>query len=238
MAAPRHPHPVHDGSDPGFARALWIGMALNLCFGIVEIGAGILTGSQALKADSLDFLGDGLVSLLALIAIRWTLRSRAKVAFGQGLFLGLLGLGVLVQTLRDFSHPTVPEGGMILTFGLAALAVNVISALILIPYRKGDASAEAVWLFGSAARGDGTDESDIDIMVIRQEAVAESDAQWRTQLSDLAAKVTAWTGNSCEILELSGQDLAAQVTQRTRLVTEVRRDAIPLGGKAPATLLD
>lgn len=147
MAAPRHPHPVHDGSDPGFARALWIGMALNLCFGIVEIGAGILTGSQALKADSLDFLGDGLVSLLALIAIRWTLRSRAKVAFGQGLFLGLLGLGVLVQTLRDFSHPTVPEGGMILTFGLAALAVNVISALILIPYRKGDASAEAVWLF-------------------------------------------------------------------------------------------
>lgn len=147
MAPPRHPHPVHDGSQPGFARALWIGMALNLAFGVVELVAGILGGSQALKADSLDFLGDGLVSLLALAAIRWTLRARARVALGQGIFLGLLGLGVLGQTLWDFGHPAVPEGGAILTFGLAALAVNIVSALILIPYRKGDASAEAVWLF-------------------------------------------------------------------------------------------
>lgn len=141
------PHPIHDGTDAGYARALWLGMALNLGFGLVEIGAGFLTASQALKADSLDFLGDGLVSLLALVAIRWTLQARAKVALAQGIFLGLLGLGVLGQTIVDFNRVAVPEGGMILTFGLTALAVNILSALLLIPYRKGDASAEAVWLF-------------------------------------------------------------------------------------------
>ncbi len=145
MATP--PHPIHDGTTPGYARALWLGMGLNLIFGVVEVAAGILSASQALKADSLDFLGDGLVSLLALLAIRWTLHARAKVALAQGIFLGMLGLGVLGQTIADFGQPRLPEGGMILTFGLMALAVNIASALLLIPYRKGDASAEAVWLF-------------------------------------------------------------------------------------------
>jgi Co/Zn/Cd efflux system component len=145
MAQP--PHPVQDGSDPGYARALWLGMGLNLGYGVIEVAAGILTGSQALKADSLDFLGDGLVSLLALVAIHWALRARAKVALGQGIFLGLLGHAVLAQTLWTFDRSAVPEGGMILGFGLMALVINIASAVLLIPYRKGDASAEAVWLF-------------------------------------------------------------------------------------------
>lgn len=145
MATP--PHPVHDGTDLGYTRALWLGMGLNLTYGVIEAAAGVLSASQALKADSLDFLGDGLVSLLALLAIRWTLRARAKVALAQGVFLALLGLGVLGQTLLHFDAPRLPEGGMILGFGLAALVVNIVSALLLIPYRKGDASAEAVWLF-------------------------------------------------------------------------------------------
>lgn len=145
MAPPKGP--VHDGTDPGYARALWLGMGLNLGYGVIEIVAGIVTDSQALKADSLDFLGDGLVSLLALAAIHWTLRARAKVALAQGIFLGVLGLAVLAQTLWAFDQGAVPEGGMILGFGVMALLINIASALLLIPYRKGDASAEAVWLF-------------------------------------------------------------------------------------------
>lgn len=133
--------------DPGYARALWLGMALNLGFGVIEVVAGFVLGSQALKADSLDFLGDGLVSLLALVALAWAARRRARAAMVQGVFLALLGMGVLVQTLLDWNAPHVPEGGLILGFGIAALAVNLASALLLLPYRKGDANAEAVWLF-------------------------------------------------------------------------------------------
>ena len=172
---------------------------------------------------------------IAALVVGQVGRSRVNSVLGELAASGLV--------LHD-SHPP----SVLYQFNRAHVAAPFIESLaglreLLLERLRGEIAgwqspAEAVWLFGSAARGDGTDESDIDIMVIRQEAVAESDAQWRTQLSDLAAKVTAWTGNSCEILELSGQDLAAQVTQRTRLVTEVRRDAIPLGGKAPATLLD
>lgn len=32
-------------------------------------------------------------------------------------------------------------------FGAIALAINVISALVLMPHRKGDANVRAVWLF-------------------------------------------------------------------------------------------
>ena len=46
-------------TDPAYRRALWIVVLLNLGFGIVEIVGGFFARSQALKADALDFLGDG-----------------------------------------------------------------------------------------------------------------------------------------------------------------------------------
>src|SRR3546814_13774287 len=59
---------------------------------------GFLSGSQALKADALDFLGDGLITFLGLLAVGWSLIWRARSALIQGLFLGVLGLGVLGTT--------------------------------------------------------------------------------------------------------------------------------------------
>ena len=44
--------------DPAYHRALVIVVALNLGFGLCELAGGLLAHSQALKADSLDFLGD------------------------------------------------------------------------------------------------------------------------------------------------------------------------------------
>ena len=55
--------------DPAYRRALWIVVLLNLGFGLAEIVGGFLADSQALKADALDFIGDGSISLLGLIAL-------------------------------------------------------------------------------------------------------------------------------------------------------------------------
>uniref|UniRef100_UPI0028E57221 cation transporter n=1 Tax=Bradyrhizobium cosmicum TaxID=1404864 RepID=UPI0028E57221 len=79
--------------------ALWIVVVLNVGYGLVEIVGGFLSGSQALKADALDFLGDGLITFLGLLAIGWSLLWRARSALIQGLFLGALGLGVLASTI-------------------------------------------------------------------------------------------------------------------------------------------
>jgi Co/Zn/Cd efflux system component len=109
--------------------------------------AGYVAASQALKADALDFLGDGLITFLGLLAIRWSAEWRAKAALVQGLFLGALGLAVLGATVYRVFVLEHPEAGMMGLFGAIALMVNVAAAVVLIPHRKGDANVRAVWLF-------------------------------------------------------------------------------------------
>ena len=132
---------------PAYKRALWIVVVLNVGYGLVEIVGGFLSGSQALKADALDFLGDGLITFLGLLAIGWSLLWRARSALIQGLFLGALGLGVLASTIYRMIVQQQPEAELMGLFGIVALVVNVLAAAVLIPHRTGDANVRAVWLF-------------------------------------------------------------------------------------------
>lgn len=132
---------------PAYTRALWIVVMLNAGYGLVEIVGGFLAGSQALKADALDFIGDGLISWLGLIAIGWGLAARAKAALLQGVFLGLLGIGVFATTVYRVFVLHTPEAELMGAFGAVALLVNVLAAVVLIPHRSGDANVRAVWLF-------------------------------------------------------------------------------------------
>lgn len=132
---------------PAYKRALWIVIVLNVGYGLIEMVGGFISGSQALKADALDFLGDGLITFLGILAIGWSLLWRARSALIQGLFLGVLGLGVFGSTAYRVLVENQPEAGLMGLFGIIALAVNVGAALALIPHRTGDANVRAVWLF-------------------------------------------------------------------------------------------
>lgn len=134
-------------ASPAYVRALWIVIVLNAGYGVIEMAGGFLSGSQALKADALDFLGDGLITLLGVIAIGWGLVWRARSALIQGIFLGVLGIGVLVNTATRLAEGYVPEAGLMGGFGIVALVVNVASTLVLLPHRAGDANVRAVWMF-------------------------------------------------------------------------------------------
>ncbi|MDE1915885.1 MAG: cation transporter [Sphingomonadales bacterium] len=133
--------------DPAYRTALTIVVVLNLAFGLCELVGGFVADSQALKADSLDFLGDGSISLLGLIALAWSARARARVALTQGLFLGALGIGVIAFAVWRALHATVPEAELMGGIGVVALAVNVTAALVLARFREGDANVQAIWLF-------------------------------------------------------------------------------------------
>ena len=135
------------GRDPAYRRALWLVVILNVGFGLGEIVAGFIANSQALKADALDFLGDGSITFVALLALGWTAATRSRVALTQGLFLGALGLWVLGMAVWRAMNAVPPEAELMGGVGLAALAVNVIAALVLARFREGDAQARAVWLF-------------------------------------------------------------------------------------------
>lgn len=130
-----------------YRRALVAVVVLNLGTGVAEAVAGWLGLSQALKADALDFLGDGAITLLALIAISRGPRWRARAAHLQGLFLGCLALGVVVAAVYRAFEPRLPEAATMATMGIVGLIVNVAAALILVLHRRGDANVRAVWLF-------------------------------------------------------------------------------------------
>lgn len=133
--------------DPAYRRALTVVVALNLGFGLCELVGGFMAGSQALKADSLDFLGDGSISFMGLLALAWSATARSRVALTQGLFLGILGIGVLGFALWRALHPGLPEAALMGGIGVVALGVNVSAALLLSRFRDGDANVRAIWLF-------------------------------------------------------------------------------------------
>ena len=134
-------------TTPEYRRALWIVVVLNLGSGVVEMVGGFVAGSQALKADALDFLGDGSITFLGLLAISWSAVWRARAALLQGFFLAALGLGVLAAAAYRFIVLHEPEAGLMGAFGVLALAANAASALVLLKHRHGDANVRAVWLF-------------------------------------------------------------------------------------------
>ena len=132
---------------PSYRRALWIVVMLNVGYGLVEVFAGFLSDSQALKADALDFLGDGVISFVGLLALAWPRHRRARVALAQGLFLGALGVSVVGSTAYRVLVRQQPEAELMGIFGALALFVNIAAAAVLIPHRTGDANARAIWLF-------------------------------------------------------------------------------------------
>ncbi len=132
---------------PAYRRALWVVVLLNVGYGISEMIGGFIADSQALKADALDFLGDGSITFLGLLAIGWSLKLRASSALIQGIFLGAMGVSILAYTIYRTQVLHTPEAGLMGIFGFVALLINIVAVVVLLPHRKGDANVRAVWLF-------------------------------------------------------------------------------------------
>ncbi len=88
----------------------------------------------------------------------------------------------------------------------------------------------AIVVYGSAARGDGDTSSDIDLLLIRPADVSDDDQEWNQDLTDLASQVTRWTGNPCEVLDRSVDQLRSMAAAGERLLTEIRRDGRAVSG--------
>ena len=135
-----------DGTSSGYRRALWAVIALNATMFGVEITAGAVAGSQALRADALDFLADALTYGASLWVIGRPLATRARVAMAKGISLLLMGLWVFGSTLWLLLGPGLPRAEVMGIVGALALTANLASVLILLRYRDGDANVRSVWL--------------------------------------------------------------------------------------------
>lgn len=135
-----------DGLSARYKRVLWAVIAINAAMFGVEMSAGMLSGSQALKADALDFLGDTVTYGLSLAVIGMPLVWRSRAALLKGFSLGAMGLWVLGSTVHQLLVLGVPRAEVMGAIGFLAFAANVASVLLLLRYREGDANVRSVWL--------------------------------------------------------------------------------------------
>lgn len=135
-----------DGVSNEYKKRLWVVIALNAFMFFVEIAAGFLAGSQALQADALDFLGDALTYGISLAVIGAPILVRSNAALAKGVSLLLMGLWVFGSTLYHVFAAGLPVAGIMGVVGFMALAANLLSVLLLVQYKDGDANVRSVWL--------------------------------------------------------------------------------------------
>jgi predicted nucleotidyltransferase len=121
------------------------------------------------------------------------------------------------------------------------LAVRALDALHELPDRLHARIAERVarWthaptstvLFGSAARGEAGSDSDIDLLLVRPPAVAVDDDAWAGDVAELSQIVQRWTGNRCEVLEHSIDELLRLARDGDPIVDALRRDGVLVHGQ-------
>jgi Co/Zn/Cd efflux system component len=138
--------PRFDGLDPRYKRVLWTVIDINGAMFLTEMIAGHLAGSQALKADALDFLADTVTYSLSLAVIGASSQTRATAALFKGLSLSLMSLWVFGSTIYHTIILGLPTAELMGGIALLALAANLASVLMLMRYNDGDANVRSVWL--------------------------------------------------------------------------------------------
>jgi len=138
--------PKFDGVSSDFKRRLWLVIAINAAMFLIEMGAGAVAGSQALRADALDFLADATTYGISLAVIGASLRARSAAAVLKGTSLSLMAAWVLGSTAYHVVVIGVPKAEVMGVIGVLALLANLASVLILVRYKDGDANVRSVWL--------------------------------------------------------------------------------------------
>jgi Co/Zn/Cd efflux system component len=127
--------PNTPAGDRGLRRVVALVALLNLAYFGVEFAVALAIGSVSLFADSVDFLEDASVNLLILLALRWSLRARARVGMLLAAVLLLPALAMLWALWGKLQLPLPPAPLPLTVTGLGAMAVNLGCAVLLVRYR-------------------------------------------------------------------------------------------------------
>lgn len=87
-----------------------------------------------------------------------------------------------------------------------------------------------VAVFGSFARGDGTPQSDIDVLVLLEPGHCLDDAAWVEQVHHLGEQVLSWTGNRAEVLVLESEAFSLSVRTGEPIIAALLEESIQLQG--------
>ena len=128
------------------SRTLWAVLGINGSMFGIEVVIGLLAGSTALLADSLDMLGDALVYGFSIYVVGRSTQWRASAALMKGVIMAAFGLVVLAQAGYHFVFPEVPDFRMMGATGVLALTANFGCLLLLTRHRNDDLNMRSTWL--------------------------------------------------------------------------------------------
>lgn len=89
---------------------------------------------------------------------------------------------------------------------------------------------ETAAIFGSAARADMNNQSDIDLFLHRSDSVEIGNPTWRQQLAEMSIKVEAWTGNYMQIFELDNKEIEKELTSIDGVLDSIINDGYIIKG--------
>lgn len=132
-------------------KLLWIVLAINFAFFIIEMTTGLISKSMGLVADSLDMLADSFVYGMSLFAVGGTLARKKRIAKLAGFFqIFLAGLGFAEVLRRFLGDAELPDFSTMIIVSVLALAANSISLYILQKSKsKEEAHMKASMIFTS-----------------------------------------------------------------------------------------
>jgi hypothetical protein len=93
-------------------------------------------------------------------------------------------------------------------------------------------------LYGSAARRDGGDDGDIDLLLIRPSLPTKAARNdWESQIETLRDQVRRWTGNHAQITDRTRTEIRRLVTAGEAIAESWRHEAVTLTGQPLSELL-
>lgn len=113
-------------------KLLWIVLAINFSFFIIEMVTGLISRSMGLVADSLDMLADAFVYGISLMAVGKSLIRKKTVARIAGYFQITLAVIGFFEVLRRFiGAEKIPDFSTMIVVSALALIANVICLFLL-----------------------------------------------------------------------------------------------------------
>jgi predicted nucleotidyltransferase len=86
-------------------------------------------------------------------------------------------------------------------------------------------------IYGSFARRALTADSDIDVLLVRPDAIQADDATWQEQVADLTDQVQRWTGRRASVIDMSLEEAAAGMVDREPFLVQADKDGWLLAGQ-------
>jgi Co/Zn/Cd efflux system component len=128
------------------ATTLRLVLVANATMFVVELVSGLLAGSVALLADSLDMLGDALVYGFSLYVVSRGPVWKARAAVAKAAVMGLFGAFVFAQLVYKLAYPQLPSFEIMGVVGALALGVNGVCFALLWRHRAEDINMRSVWM--------------------------------------------------------------------------------------------